>query len=626
MSSNWNFRKVSPAEMNYDPVQGEFFTGKDIVDRLVRETLQNSLDAGNGNGHPVRVRFAVHSDEPVFSSDKQDFYFSGLIRHLHESGCDFILSKQSLSYLVIEDFETTGLTGDPEQTNDEKGNDFYYFFRNVGRSGKGEDKGGSWGLGKWVFPDASKLNAFFALTKRDDGDVLFMGQAVLKQHTIDNEKYDPYGFFSKLEDNESGLQIPFNAQEDQNIIKTFQHDFNLQRDDETGLSIVVPFLSEDEGFQSFFPEDIVRSVIKYYFYPIVSGDLVVEVCGSGKEWSSEKKVLDHDSIEDIVTQLRWPDHREIGQEDLKRLIEMAMDRSTIEESKWHNLEYKGLNKGMKESIGSKREELAELYNSGERLYLKIPIEVKEKKSKKNFSSYFTAIIQKDKDVEQGKDYYVRGNLAIQDIDTVRQYPVRVLVHIEEKEALAHLLRDTEEPSHSDWRPNAPRAKEKYVNVRQTVNMVKNAVKDILSVLSEDNDESVQEDAFIDFFYVKKRETGSNNGEISTSPTPDVNPDGKMNLFKIERKSNGFAVSMSDGYDLPCSIHIDLAYNITKNPLSQYSPLDFELDKSPISIKCEGCSCKGEDNHLVVENIEENFKVTVKGFDIHRDLYIKAEAD
>jgi len=615
--------------MNYDPVQGEFFTGKDIVDRLVRETLQNSLDARNGSGRPVRVRFAIHSDEPDFSSDKQDFYFSGLIRHLREckSGRYFELSKQPLSYLVIEDFETTGLTGDPKQTNDEKDNNFYYFFRNVGRSGKGEDKGGSWGLGKWVFPDASRLNAFFALTRRGDGDVLFMGQAVLTQHTIDDEKYDPYGFFSKIEDNESGLQIPFNAQEDWQIVKTFEDDFNLKRNDETGLSIVVPFLSEDEESQSFGPEDIVRSVIKYYFYPIVSNDLVVEVCGSVNEWFSGKEVLNHDSIEDIVTWLSWPDHREIGREDLKHLIEIAMDRLTIEESKWHKLEYKGRNRSMnmKELIGSKREDLIKLYNSDKRLYLKIPVEVKEKKSKKISYSYFTAIIQKDKDVEQGKDYYVRGNLAIQDIDTVRQYPVRVLVHIEEKEILAHLLRDTEGPSHSNWRPNAPRAKEKYANVYKTVNMVKNAVKDILSVLSEDNNESVQEDAFIDFFYyVKKREIGSNNGELQTSPTPDVNPDGKLNLFKIERTRDGFAVSMSDGQDVPYSIRIDLAYNSKKNPLSQYSPLDFELDKLPISIKYEKCSCEGEKNRLVVKNIEEDFKVTVMGFDIHRDLYIKAE--
>ena len=40
----WNFRKISLSEMNYGPVQGEFFTGSDVVDRLVGETLQNSLD------------------------------------------------------------------------------------------------------------------------------------------------------------------------------------------------------------------------------------------------------------------------------------------------------------------------------------------------------------------------------------------------------------------------------------------------------------------------------------------------------------------------------------------------------------------------------------------------------
>ena len=58
MTPSWYFRKVSEAEINSDPVQGEFFIKSDIADRLVREALQNSLDAQSGSG-PVSVRFAL---------------------------------------------------------------------------------------------------------------------------------------------------------------------------------------------------------------------------------------------------------------------------------------------------------------------------------------------------------------------------------------------------------------------------------------------------------------------------------------------------------------------------------------------------------------------------------------
>ncbi len=626
MVSHWNFRKISPAEMNSDPVQGEFFKNKsDIVDRLVRETLQNSLDARKGDD-PVRVRFSIYLAGSGFSPEKQEFYFGGLLPHLREAGGDFEPSGQSLSYIVIEDFGTTGLTGDPEQTNDERGNDFYYFFRNVGRSGKGEDKGGSWGLGKWVLPDASKLNAFFALTCRNDENTLFMGQAVIKQHTIDGVKYDPYGFFSQKKDDDNGLQIPFNNKEDQKIIEDFRSDFNIQRNGESGLSIAIPFLSEsDEEAQLFQAEDIVRSVIKYYFYPVVSNNLIIEISDFDKD---EKWTLDTNSIKDVVSQIDWPKHRELNKEDLIQLIEMAMDRLTIEERKWLKLKcFPKEGEDMKNLIPYDKENLADRYNSGEILYFQIPVEVTESNGDKSVSC-FTAIVQKDESVRQGqgKDYYVRGNLAIQDIDTVQKYPVRTFVHIEGDESLAHLLRDTEEPSHSDWKTRSTRAASNYKNVRKTVNFVKNAVGNILNLLSKDRNISVDKNAFIDVFYVPRQETSlKKNKQKRTSSTPDINPIGNPDLFEIARIKSGFTISASDSERLPKSIHIDLAYESKGNQLSKYRFLDFRLDEPPISIECQDCSYEGVENHLLMENMGKNFKVVVTGFDINRDLYIKAES-
>ena len=59
----WHFRRMGKAEMNDDPIQGEFFTNQDIADRLVRETLQNSLDAAIGSDQVV-VRFALRNSRP----------------------------------------------------------------------------------------------------------------------------------------------------------------------------------------------------------------------------------------------------------------------------------------------------------------------------------------------------------------------------------------------------------------------------------------------------------------------------------------------------------------------------------------------------------------------------------
>ena len=54
-SVHWPFLPMRTGELNIDPVQGEFFTSRDIPDRLVRETLQNSLDESL-SGQRVQVR------------------------------------------------------------------------------------------------------------------------------------------------------------------------------------------------------------------------------------------------------------------------------------------------------------------------------------------------------------------------------------------------------------------------------------------------------------------------------------------------------------------------------------------------------------------------------------------
>ncbi|MBE9544772.1 MAG: hypothetical protein IMF02_09795, partial [Proteobacteria bacterium] len=59
----WRFREMRPGEINVDPIEGEFFTTEaigSITDALVRESIQNSLDAAQGN-EPVTVRFSFFS-------------------------------------------------------------------------------------------------------------------------------------------------------------------------------------------------------------------------------------------------------------------------------------------------------------------------------------------------------------------------------------------------------------------------------------------------------------------------------------------------------------------------------------------------------------------------------------
>lgn len=51
--SEWRFCKMHPVEINIDPIEEKFFTTEalgSITDAMVREAIQNSLDARNGSG------------------------------------------------------------------------------------------------------------------------------------------------------------------------------------------------------------------------------------------------------------------------------------------------------------------------------------------------------------------------------------------------------------------------------------------------------------------------------------------------------------------------------------------------------------------------------------------------
>src|SRR5207248_10145851 len=119
----------------------------------------------------------------------------------------------------------------------EPNNPLYYFCRTEGRSGKGAEDRGRWGIGKYGFPRSSRINAFFALTVRcDDTKRLMMGQAVLKPHVVGNRYYAPDGDYG--EEGSDGLVMPTS---NAGFLDRLCRDFSISRRNKPGLSVVVPW-------------------------------------------------------------------------------------------------------------------------------------------------------------------------------------------------------------------------------------------------------------------------------------------------------------------------------------------------------------------------------------------------
>ncbi len=610
-----------PGEIHVDPVHDEFFKAQDLPDALVREVIQNSLDARRGSSR-VRVRFRfVHGSHALPSSEARK-YLGGLREHLEPIAGDLPeglpSSEEPVPWLLIEDAGTRGLSGrpdvDPELTRDESSkNDFYFFWRNIGRTVKGELDRGRWGLGKAVFPIASRIRTIFGLTTRaEDGRRLLLGQSVLKTHVHDGHRCDPYGFFGVRRRDDFMLPI-----EEPELVEQFIRDFGLQRT-EPGLSVVVPwYRQEDLPFEA-----IAAAVLRQYFYPVIRGDLVVHL-----EDEARSETIDAQSIEAVAARV-LP-----GADSIDRLSALTRWAVTQGTTSLEMLEPQAADRAPKwgpEVIGERRlRSLRERLESGERLAIRVPVAVKRLRSRAA-STHFDIFMEKDESVSRGEHHHLRRGITIPDIRTPRDKPIRALLVVDD-EKLSTLLGDAENPAHSDWSERADRVRTHYDHGAWTVRFVKNAIPSIASILLLPPGGRVR-DFLRDFFALEidgseeqkggaGTQAGRDRGGEVIAETPE--PVESRSSIELRQISGGFVFEGERGR-VGRQMRAELAYRTpTGNPFRKYDSLDFDLANGGIEVEAEGAEIvRREGNVVELRTTAEQFHLACSGFDPRRDLVVR----
>ncbi|WP_428273488.1 hypothetical protein [Candidatus Palauibacter sp.] len=642
----WRFRAMAPSEPNQNPIQGEFFSAN-LPERFIRESVQNSLDARAGR-EPVTVRFTIGGPERAVPVERTGRYLKGLQRHFEavmraESGSlakdsdrrrelrsRVALLKEPLPFLIVEDFGTTGLQGDITANEIQaQGNDFWGFFRSIGISPKGEDAGGSWGLGKWVFPDASKLNAFLGVTRRTgETRFLLMGQAMLKLHELDGSKYPPVGFFAagSKDDDRYWLPMPVESAGLRRrrggvsegaaacFVQAAMSEFGLRRAGEPGTSVVIPH-PKDELTE---PANLVRAAIRQYFHPIVAGDLVVEVA------APEEPTRRIDAATIVDEARRTGDGPE---DDPEQRAEALIRAITL--ARWGN----GQEDGLVEADARRKqpviaadqvEQLRARYNDGRRLAFRVWSKVGGK------SNSFTVLLEGDDSLDTGHDYYVRGHLHIPRMDYLTRHRARALIVVDNTSDLGHLLRDAEGPAHEKWRADAPRLKEKgWPAAAERVREVQNAAARILEALAE-KPADVRRDALSDLF---PADTGGRRGPGPARPGPSPIPSENRLSLRIHRVPGGFRLRPvgdqdPSGKTFEVRMAYDVARGTTTTALSRFDAglragcPDFSLRNGQLHVQAEECEADvRSENELHLSVRGPDFSLGVTGFD-ERDLVVK----
>lgn len=283
MSENgckWFFGPEGPVNQGpTNPSKGTFSSSPDID--MVREALQNSLDAQSNADEPVRVRFSFSklysSQFPAFfglrahiqasldaypNNDRAKEKFPTMIKYLsaNDGGPGY---AEYIDVLTVGDYNTKGMPY-------AKGNDslpFYAFLHSIGLSvDKPEESGGSNGLGKETLFNRSAVKALLISTRTLSGQVVFQGATKLATHKDPHDQQNPrasaFGFYGREKDEP--------VTEETMIPECF-------RRQEPGTDIhimgLLPF--DKDGTKN----SIIRAVLNHFWLAVHRNKIVVDVDG-----------------------------------------------------------------------------------------------------------------------------------------------------------------------------------------------------------------------------------------------------------------------------------------------------------------------------------------------------------
>ena len=612
---SWNFDEMGRGEVNVDPIEREFFateTLDGITDALVREAIQNSLDAAAEK--KVRMRFYLGQAEDAAG----ERYLANLWPHVqaaYQGSGVLPACGDPLQFLAVEDAGTRGLEGDPSQYEDDAAgggrNDFYYFWRNVGRSRKETTDRGRWGLGKTVFAAASRLSTFFGLTvRRSDNDALLMGQAVLRIHRLADRRYRPYSYFGRHED---GFTMPL---DDPKACKKFKQSFRLQRPG-AGLSIVIPYPDEDVT-----AEGLLESILRHYFHPLLTGILEVEIEKEG----GAPIVLRGDDLECQIPNTDQFRH-------LLPLIELARWGLEPETEAVAMLSAPDSERAPKLTedlfTSSDLERLRRRYDEGRRLALDVGLWIQPARGEPR-ETRFRLLIERDAQDHRGVGDFVRQGITIKNPGVRRPRGVRWIVVVSDP-ALSTFLGDAENPAHTEWQRSSPKFKKKYNLGPSTLNFVRSIPATVNAILGRPAERS-DPDLLREVFSLasdaaapspQRPEPTPKGLEESTAAQSVPGKFGKNGTLVLGRVRTGFRLRGEAGEEAPRRLEVLAAYEVLRgNAFRRYSPLDFRMDKS-IAVKVRGAKVvTRQKNRLEMEIEGPEFEVLVTRFDENRDLRVR----
>jgi hypothetical protein len=600
---HWEFNSSDPSSVRVDVTQRDQFNNDEVglADALVREVIQNSSDARAGL-EPVKVRFAIRT---VSGSDAQFMaqQISPLLPHLKACSVDAEpVDESSFRILAIEDFNTKGLTGAFDDIDDDN---FDSFWRAVGKSEKSGKSGGRWGLGKLVYSSSSKIRVFFGLTiRKGDAGAALMGQAVLKNHRLGDSRYPAHGFwFDKR--TPQRMQLPV---QDEAEIGKFSKLAGLSRTDQTGLSIIIPYLVDSVD-----DESLISGVISNYYFPILAGRLVVEV---------GDVLISKDTFLEVAQDFGISDHIPFG------FVKQISD--TIEKTPDIVSKLAVGNAELGDSFFDQEQtaKMKEAFAGGELVHVRVPVILKPK-DEPDVRSFIDLYLRALPEGTKPFSLFARGPITLPGERKHFGSAAAYGALIANDDLVSSFLGDAENPAHTAWNPMAEKLAPHWRSPQGTLASIRHSLRNLYTLIA-DQAETEDAEALIDFFSILEKSQAT-KGKRKRTPKPKIDVKPREKAISIKRRAGGFQIVAGPGaaaWTYPRIIRLRMAYDmIGANPFNRHSPYDFDLQNGgDIEVEASNATAEAlKANVLKVTATAPDFLVQVSGFDERRDIVVDARA-
>lgn len=296
----WVFPSNNGGEVDgFNNASIDTFNGTKLFS-VVRETIQNSMDARLDKGKPVRVSFTLSEIEkskavgiielaPFLQSAGDTARSQQSETHtsvkFFEKAVKTISGAKTIPVFTISDFNTSGLEGDYDDTDPRfKGDKWYALIKGSGLSQKSTDGAlGSFGHGSKAPFAASSIRTVFyysQISKKGNIESRFQGKSILQSIRLTNATMSQgTGYFSSSEKCDPILD---------SSIPSWIKGLRDVSGKGTGTTIAVPFPDLGSVLDDFWQEMQI-SIIHNFYLAIKNENLEVDF--NGQEFLNSKNLV-----------------------------------------------------------------------------------------------------------------------------------------------------------------------------------------------------------------------------------------------------------------------------------------------------------------------------------------------